>query len=242
MPPIPKSTCPNPLYLACLAEHMHKAQATGSKAYYSYRKAHNAILHHPTTFSSPQDARHLNGIGPQIVSKLIKWLSDHNKRNSVLPATGSIPHSYTPRLRGSPYAILIALHATGVHIARKELEPLAQSYCDGAALSGLSTLVAKGLVNKVGNPAKYFLTDAGALLAQRLTRQPQAAERTNVGEEGEPSFPPITPTIFYPGTFDVVLILDSREIRSIANRDYICAQLQKHHVKVEVRALELGDI
>ncbi|RUO95578.1 restriction endonuclease type II-like protein, partial [Jimgerdemannia flammicorona] len=33
-----------------------------------------------------------------------------------------------------------------------------------------------------------------------------------------------------------------REIRSIANHDYICAQLQKHHVKVEVRALELGDI
>ncbi|RUS35323.1 restriction endonuclease type II-like protein [Jimgerdemannia flammicorona] len=40
----------------------------------------------------------------------------------------------------------------------------------------------------------------------------------------------------------MVLILDSHKIRSIANHNYIYTQLQKHHVKVEVHALELGDI
>ncbi|RUS13225.1 restriction endonuclease type II-like protein [Endogone sp. FLAS-F59071] len=60
-------------------------------------------------------------------------------------------------------------------------------------------------------------------------------------EEEEPQFPLIAPIIFEPDTFDIVFILDNREIRSQQEHDDIVAQLADRGVHVEVRKLELGD-
>ncbi|RUP47862.1 hypothetical protein BC936DRAFT_145256 [Jimgerdemannia flammicorona] len=56
------------------------------------------------------------------------------------------------------------------------------------------------------------------------------------------TFPPITPTIFHPGTFEIVLVLDTREVRQKKDRDYIQGRLLEHGVRVVVRSLELGDV
>ncbi|KAG0038735.1 Crossover junction endonuclease mus81 [Podila clonocystis] len=47
---------------------------------------------------------------------------------------------------------------------------------------------------------------------------------------------------FQPGTFDIVLILDVREVRGQADRDYIDQKLTENGVKVEKRALDIGDV
>ncbi|KAH8652729.1 crossover junction endonuclease MUS81 [Tricladium varicosporioides] len=54
-----------------------------------------------------------------------------------------------------------------------------------------------------------------------------------------PSFTPIT---LAAGTFTIELVLDVREVRAKADRDYIQNQLMTRGVKPIMRALELGDI
>lgn len=49
------------------------------------------------------------------------------------------------------------------------------------------------------------------------------------------------PIALKPGTFEVKLLIDCREIQSTTNRDYIADQLQKKGIDVQVRALPLGD-
>ncbi|KAF9384097.1 Crossover junction endonuclease mus81 [Podila verticillata] len=50
------------------------------------------------------------------------------------------------------------------------------------------------------------------------------------------------PIVFHPGTFDIVLILDIREIRGQSDRDYIGQKLMENGVQVEKRALDVGDV
>ncbi|KAG0341131.1 Crossover junction endonuclease mus81 [Podila humilis] len=49
------------------------------------------------------------------------------------------------------------------------------------------------------------------------------------------------PAQFLPGTFDIVMILDIREVRGLSDRDYIDQKLMEHGVDVEKRALDIGD-
>ncbi|BCR84797.1 crossover junction endonuclease MUS81 [Aspergillus chevalieri] len=51
----------------------------------------------------------------------------------------------------------------------------------------------------------------------------------------------ITPIPLAPKSFTIQLILDTREVRSSKDRDYISNELTKRGVTPEVRALELGD-
>lgn len=65
--------------------------------------------------------------------------------------------------------------------------------------------------------------------------------------EGETSNPgsyniPFEPTIVPSGSYDIIFILDSREVKSTKNREYIETHLRKARVPVEKRALELGDM
>ena len=56
---------------------------------------------------------------------------------------------------------------------------------------------------------------------------------------------PFTPIVFPPGSYDVTLILDTREVKSTKStedRKYIQEQLTRRGVPVEKRALELGDV
>jgi len=50
------------------------------------------------------------------------------------------------------------------------------------------------------------------------------------------------PIVLPPGSFEVQLIVDSREIRTSQDRDYISAQLRKLGTTPEIRALPLGDV
>lgn len=50
------------------------------------------------------------------------------------------------------------------------------------------------------------------------------------------------PIILKPGTFEVKLLLDNREIQGKKNRDYIAEELAKLDIDVEKRALPLGDV
>ena len=57
-----------------------------------------------------------------------------------------------------------------------------------------------------------------------------------------PDFQPSDVIIFPAGSYDVILILDTREVESRTSRDKIAEALEAKGVKVETRALRLGDM
>jgi len=53
---------------------------------------------------------------------------------------------------------------------------------------------------------------------------------------------PFTPIVYPAGSYDIVFILDSREVKSTKHREYIQAALIRGSIPVERRALEVGDM
>lgn len=59
---------------------------------------------------------------------------------------------------------------------------------------------------------------------------------------GESSLPTFNPIILPPGSFEVRLVLDVREIRAKTDRDYMGRELRKNGVEAIMRALDVGDM
>ncbi|KAF8573882.1 hypothetical protein K439DRAFT_1642615 [Ramaria rubella] len=59
---------------------------------------------------------------------------------------------------------------------------------------------------------------------------------------GSTSFPAFNPIVFPANLYDIVLILDNREVKSQKHRDHIVVELRKKGVNVEQRSLALGDV
>jgi crossover junction endonuclease MUS81 len=74
---------------------------------------------------------------------------------------------------------------------------------------------------------------------QTMTRPPSDHVSHRPGNGS--SFPVFDPIVLPQGSFDVRLILDNREVRTVTDRDYISSELQKHGITPIIRPLELGD-
>ncbi|ORY28258.1 hypothetical protein BCR39DRAFT_496331 [Naematelia encephala] len=57
-----------------------------------------------------------------------------------------------------------------------------------------------------------------------------------------PNFEPSTAINFAPGTFDIILVLDTREVESKTSRDKFAEALEARGLNIETRALRLGDM
>ncbi|ODO10868.1 hypothetical protein I350_01467 [Cryptococcus amylolentus CBS 6273] len=57
-----------------------------------------------------------------------------------------------------------------------------------------------------------------------------------------PSFTLSDAIVFPPGSFDIILVVDTREVESKTSRDMIWETLQQKGLRVETRALKLGDM
>ncbi|WVF72028.1 hypothetical protein IAT40_006840 [Kwoniella sp. CBS 6097] len=66
---------------------------------------------------------------------------------------------------------------------------------------------------------------------------PPSTTRSNI-----PDFDPSKAIIYPPGSYEIVLIVDTREVESRSNRDKIAETLEAKGIKVETRALRLGDM
>jgi crossover junction endonuclease MUS81 len=70
---------------------------------------------------------------------------------------------------------------------------------------------------------------------------PKAMQQTTTLPPPPDTFPNFEPIIFPPGSCSIHLVLDSREIRTVKDRDYISEELQKRGITPITRALPLGD-
>ncbi|KAF7590118.1 Crossover junction endonuclease mus81 [Aspergillus hancockii] len=135
------------------------------------------------------------------------------------------------------------------------------------AWSSMKTLLQKDFVYDHGHPLKkYALTEEGWGVAKRIrktlpefqntlfgnqntTQAPQQESNEDIEVILDPQNNPrngpedttVTPIVLPPDSFTVQLVLDTREVRTSTDRDYISNELSKKGITPQVRALELGD-
>lgn len=161
---------------------------------------------------------------------------------------------YIPTFRSGPYAVLIALYKaleTGREFLTKaEMIQDGQAHCaavmDEGAFSAVNgattTLGSKGFISRFGVPVKFSLTEEGIELAQKmlgssagLVTLSQATDHLQDNQEMRHFSWPA-------GSYDVVMLIDNREVKSRTERDFFIERLQQEGVVCEVRALEIGDV
>lgn len=155
-------------------------------------------------------------------------------------------------------------------LIKSELVMKAQGFCtspltDGAfptINSALKILEEKELIGRLGNPPQFLLSAKGYALAEKLwskgeKRASQPPLPAFVSPERLFSYQngsrPVKNTMIssrdsesnlftWPaGSFEIVLLIDVREIRSREDRNYLSERLGQLGIPSEVRNLELGD-
>lgn len=203
---------------------------------------------------------------PAIVSASVESAPKARKRSVKAPA-----RPYVPAYRSGPYAMLIALYLDlhgrnpQGHLTRQEIISHGQPYCalpmDEGIFSpiqgAIKTLIAKELVRKLpAAPPRYSLMEGGVELAARLWNSGErrsSAPLTPIAASPPPRTGPsvagrsVSDTDRFeefalaPGSFEVVLLVDTREIKSREERDFIVNRLNSAGIRSESRNLELGD-
>jgi crossover junction endonuclease MUS81 len=176
----------------------------------------------------------------------------------------AVVKEYVPAFRSGPYAMLIALHLekhcsdTKGYLLKQEIVSRGQSYCLSPMDEGpfcpiqgaIKTLIAKGLVEKWSVPARFTLTDTGIELAERLWNSGERRSSAPMPEsppstdDEQVEIAPLRITDFETFTlsqFDIILLVDTREVKSREDRDFIINRLQSAGIPSEQRCLELGD-
>lgn len=134
----------------------------------------------------------------------------------------------------------------------------------------IKTLTSKGLVERTGHPARFTLTEPGRALAERLwnaAERRSSAPLTEPDEDREnehrnkdrdrdrendqgmldisTNFPSSQQSLevccLEAGQYDIVLLVDTREVRAVDERNYFVDRLREAGVRCEQRSIELGD-
>lgn len=134
---------------------------------------------------------------------------------------------YIPGYRTGPYAILKALWIEDGTTKHKIIF-IAKNYSNAdfdltsrnSAWSGMKTLIDKELVYKESGSKKYFLTQKGKDLANQIFK-----DTSLINNEEE----------------DLVLVIDSREIKSRTCRSFFQNYFDSKDIKYDTRLLEIGD-
>lgn len=264
-------------------------------------------------------------VPPSLNSQVV----NNNENNDIVKPTKkpTKKREYRPTFRSGGFAILLALYindTTHYGLHKSEIVLHASKYSDSSfvstsvanksysAWSSIKTLIGKELVEKIGNPPKYALTDKGEDIASAMkltwdahvqtegfvsetistetnganispimerhprsmfdnsknpvasSSNPNTANNSmlaparesitstvlnsspmrptaDVSFSGITSFMGIDYNIWKAGTYDVVFILDKREVAIKSDRELFYNDLKRRGVDVENRNLPVGD-
>ncbi|KAB8230516.1 crossover junction endonuclease MUS81 [Aspergillus alliaceus] len=79
------------------------------------------------------------------------------------------------------------------------------------------------------------------VLPQESNENLEATLNPQMNRGNGPEDTTVTPIVLPPNSFTIQLVLDTREVRTSKDRDYISNELSKKGITTQVRALELGD-
>lgn len=86
-----------------------------------------------------------------------------------------------------------------------------------------------------------FITESNTVNVPRPAQQEYVDVVPAGGEANGAAIPQFTPVKLPPGSFDIRLVLDNREVRTMKDREYVRDELSKKGVTPIVRPLEIGD-
>lgn len=167
-------------------------------------------------------------------------------------------------------ALLLHLHENNQNgpLKKSDLIMKAQVFCTSSLSDGmfpsingaLKILEEKELIRRLGTPPHFILTSIGVELGEKLWQkgekrpsqsfhEPLSLSRLQFEDEAsddcgaiDNSTGSVLETFTWPaGSFEVVLLIDVREIRSREDRNYLSDRLNQLGIPSEVRNLELGD-
>ncbi|WWD16092.1 hypothetical protein CI109_100517 [Kwoniella shandongensis] len=104
-----------------------------------------------------------------------------------------------------------------------------------------SAVVDLSSASKAARPAPRLSSHMPSPILPPTDDHPSPA-LSSVTASSVPTFTPSDAIEFPPGSYEIVLIVDTREVESRSNRDKIAESLAAKGVKVETRALRLGDM
>ncbi|RVD91023.1 cation-transporting atpase, partial [Tubulinosema ratisbonensis] len=133
---------------------------------------------------------------------------------------------YIPSFRSGGYAILKVLSEED-GLTKSQISVRGKFYCDTefnsklqySAFSSIKTLLKKKLVFTEGKPIKYFLTELGKEISQKLPQNNTVIEKED----------------------KIKLLIDSREMKDKKSRDFFQKELEKEGLILETCNLEVGD-
>ncbi|KAI8915606.1 restriction endonuclease type II-like protein [Gorgonomyces haynaldii] len=233
-----------------------------------YQKALAGLEKHDGKLLTGHDAKRVPGIGDFIANKLeskrLEYIKKGGEWEEIPMRTESVPvvkksasKPYCPRYGSSAYAILIGMSKLRQGTTRSDIILEAQKYTQTsltessgskAGWSSMNKLLSEGLVfvQKQGNLHHYYLTDTGRELADKFRQyeNKKSSQETLVDFNdlslSHPESIPID-TALKRGSFEIVLVLDSREVKNQRQRSYFQTEFEKIGIKTMTKALALGD-
>lgn len=150
--------------------------------------------------------------GPKVVASL-----DKSAKSAVLSAT-RMPATPLSKAASAPVVTPNAIAGPS-----RSLLPIGAAPQRSASLAGSSY-----------TPSTSVVRPPSHRLSEQLPLPGESREA--------PDFDPANAIVFPEGTYEVILVLDTREVESKDKRDAIQEALERKGVKVETRALRLGDM
>lgn len=168
---------------------------------------------------------------------------------------------YVPTKRSGGYAILLALYSQDYNrdgLTQEEIIQHATPFCDRSfksnpaanqfysAWTAMKALEKNDLVKSSGRPKRYYLTDEGLELAAKLKgaegiTTPAKTTTTGVPMEALHSYAGIKYDEWGPDDYTIILVIDTREVRSQSERDYFRKNVALAGVECQVQPLAVGD-
>lgn len=170
---------------------------------------------------------------------------------------------WVPKRRSGSWAILVALYTNDPQrrgLRKEDVVAGATPHCDSSftanpsardfysAWDGIKTLLRRELVACFGRPKVYALSDDGVAMAAVIAHQEGLAPPSNTPDTSmempgasKSTFEGVPYDVWEPAQYEVVLVVDNREIRSQNERDFFQNRLSEH-VECAVRALAVGDV
>lgn len=120
--------------------------------------------------------------------------------------------------------------APTVVLPKRDLLPHLSAECPSMSSSASQPIARKTLSNH--DPFAHLRTTPFSSTAG--SNSPTAVEIARMAK--------FQPVIFRPGTFEICLVLDIREVRALNDRDYLTEKLAERGVSIIKRALDIGDM
>ncbi|KAK6903081.1 hypothetical protein I203_108343 [Kwoniella mangroviensis CBS 8507] len=127
-------------------------------------------------------------------------------------------------------------------ISNLAAEAALQRQVGGQASSRSHSLTELDKPSKPSRPAPRLSSHIPTPTVHVHLDQPLPSSSTIASTDKISTFQPSDAIVYPPGTYEIVLIVDTREVESRSNRDKIAETLAAKGIKVETRALRLGDM